>query len=317
MFLGSDDAAAACLAALHDAGLVGLVVTPPALRRGRRGRPEPTECGAVAAAAGIRVLPTSDVNADDALAVLREASPRLLVVVSFGQFLRRPVREAAPLGAVNLHYSLLPRWRGAAPVQRAILAGDAVTGATVQRVRARLDSGPVLAAAEVPIRPEDDTPSLRRALTGVGAPLLVGVVRRLLGGEVLPGSEQDEGAVTHAPQVAREEGLLDFARDTAAVAARKVRAFEPWPRCKATLLRAAAEPMEVVLRAAAPLGAAGTRAAAPGDVVAAGPDGLDVATCDGVLRISRLQRTGGREVDARAFLNGFPAAPGDRFVPSR
>src|SRR6185436_17618102 len=111
---------------------------------------------------GLDVLETADVNAPDAVARIAAASPRLLAVVAFGQILRRAVRDVAPLGGVNLHFSLLPRWRGAAPVQRAILAGDAETGVAVQRIVAKLDAGPVLASASTPIGPRDTTPELMR-----------------------------------------------------------------------------------------------------------------------------------------------------------
>lgn len=285
------------------------VVTPPERPRGRSGRPEPTVCGAAAAARGLEVIAVEDVNDAAVVERLRARAPRLLVVVAFGQYLRRPVRELAPLGAVNLHYSLLPRWRGAAPVQRALLAGDAVTGACVQRVAARLDAGAVLARREVPILPRDDTPALRARLTSVGAPLLVEAARRLLAGASIPEDVQDETRVTHAAPVAREEGDLDFAAEDAAALDRRIRALEPWPRCRARLVRRGAEALDVVVREAWPAEGAG----APGEVLAAGADGIRVAARGGVLRITRLQRAGGRDVDARAFLNGFPTAAGDRF----
>lgn len=311
VLLGTDDAAAAALAALDAQGLVSLVVTPPARRRGRGGEPEATVCAAAAAERGLRVLGAEDVNAAAVVEEVRAAAPRLLVVVSFGQFLRRPVRETAPLGAVNLHYSLLPRWRGAAPVQRALLAGDAVTGVSVQRVTAKLDAGAVLASREVPVLPRDDTPSLRARLTGAGAPLLADVVGRLLAGEAVAETAQDESRVTLAPSVAREEGDLDFAAEDADALDRRIRALEPWPRCRARLVRRGGAEMDVVLREAFAEPDPGARTA-PGEIVAASAAGLVAAARAGVLRITRLQRAGGKDLDARAFLNGFPVEPGDR-----
>lgn len=311
VFLGTDDAAAACLAALHDRGLVEAVVTPPERRRGRSGATEPTFCGARAAESGLRVLAVEDVNADAVVAELRALAPRLLVVVSFGQFIRRTVREIAPLGAINLHYSKLPRWRGAAPVQRAILAGDAVTAAAVQVVTAKLDAGAVLASRDVAIGPRDDTPALRAKLTAVGAPLLVEVAERMLAGQAPRATAQDESVVTLAPSIDRTEGDLDFAREDAAAIDRRVRALEPWPRCRARIVRAAGDAVEVFVRES--WSEPSSPSAPPGTVVSAGPDGLRVAAAAGVLRITRLQRAGGRDVDARSFLNGFPTSPGDRF----
>ncbi|MCE9637327.1 MAG: methionyl-tRNA formyltransferase [Planctomycetes bacterium] len=311
VFLGTDDAAAAALAALAAQGLVEAVVTPPERRRGRSSAAEPTVCGAAAAALGLRVLAVEDVNAEPVLAELRALAPRLMVVVSFGQFIRKATREIAPLGAVNLHYSLLPRWRGAAPVQRAILAGDGTTGASVQRVTAKLDAGAVIAAHEIAIDPRDDTPSLRLRLTGVGAPLLVDVVTRLLAGDAVHDHVQDESLVTLAPSIDRAEGDIDFAAEDAATIDRRIRALEPWPRCRARLVRRGGEPVDVFVRAAIAFPAAPD--AAPGDVVSAGPEGIEVAARAGVLRITRLQRAGGKDMDVRAFLNGVPVAVGDRF----
>lgn len=309
MFLGSDDAAAAALAALHGRGFVEAVVTPPERRRGRSGRPEPTVCGAAAATLGLSVTAAEDVNAAAVVASLRALAPRLLVVVSFGQFLRREVRELAPLGAVNLHFSLLPRWRGAAPVQRAILAGDAESGVSIQRVTAKLDAGAVLARAAVPVVPRDDTPSLRARLTAAGAPLLADLVDRMLRGDAVPEAPQDETLATPAPSVAREEGDLDFAAEDAVHLDRRVRALEPWPRCRVRLARRGREPIEVFVREAWPEEGAGP----PGTVLSVAPEGIRVAARAGILRVTRLQRAGGRELDLRAFLNGTPVVAGDAF----
>jgi len=289
------------------------VVTPPERRRGRGGAPTPTPPGAAAASLGIPVLATADVNAPEAVARLRAARPRLLVVVAFGQILRRAVREVAPLGVVNLHFSLLPRWRGAAPVQRAILAGDRVTGVCLQRLVARLDAGPVLASREVVIGPRDDTPALHDRLTVVGAALLHEVVERVLAGDPPPERPQDESRATYAPRVEREEGDLDLGRESAEEADRRVRALEPWPRCRGLLRRADGAGTEVVVREARPEPrGSGT---APCTVLAADAAGLVVAAREGALRVTRLQRAGGRPLDAAAFLNGWPVAAGDQLLP--
>lgn len=311
VFLGTDDAAAACLCALHDAGLVAAAVTPLAARRGRSGTPEPCVAAAEAARLGVPVIETGDVNDEATLAAIAAHAPRLLVVVSFGQIMKRAVREIAPLGAINLHYSLLPRWRGAAPVQRAILAGDAETGAAVQRVVARLDAGAVLAVAPVSIDPRDDTATLRARLTAAGAPLLVDVARRLLAGEAIPAVEQDEALVTRAAPVAKSEGDVDPAAESALAILRKVRAFEPWPRCRVRIVTAAGREETVTIRAASLRPGGG---AAPGTVVAADAAGMAVATTEGLLVIERLQKQGGKDVDARAFLNGMRVVPGDRVL---
>ena len=311
MFLGSDTVAADCLDVLAQRVAVGLVVTQPRRRRGRGGRQTPTAVAEAATRLGLIVLETADVNAPEIAAVIAAAAPRLLVVVAFGQILRRAVRETAPLGGVNLHFSLLPRWRGAAPVQRAILAGDAETGVAVQRVAAKLDAGPVLAMARTPIGPRDTTRELMSRLVEIGAPLVAGVVERLLAGEAVVERTQDEALVTHAAKIAREEGDLDFAAQDAEVLDRRVRAFGDAPGCRATLVRAGAAPVEVLVREASPEAA---DAADTGRVLAASADGIVVAAKSGALRITRLQRAGGKDVDVRSFLNGFPVRPGDRFA---
>jgi methionyl-tRNA formyltransferase len=288
---------------------VGLVVTQPRRRRGRGGAETPTPAGEAAQRLSLPLLETADVNAPECVAQIVALSPRLLVVVAFGQILRRAVREAAPLGAVNLHFSLLPRWRGAAPVQRAVLAGDAETGVAVQRVAAKLDAGPVLASASTPIGPRDATPGLMRRLVALGAPLLAETAARILAGEMLRETPQDESRVTYAAKIARDDGDLDFAGEDAAAIDRRVRAFGAAPGCRAVLRRAGASPLEVLVREAVPEEGGG----APGSVLAARPDGIVVAARAGALRITRLLRAGGRDVDARAFLNGFPVCAGDYF----
>jgi methionyl-tRNA formyltransferase len=286
-------------------------VTQPRRRRGRGAGETPTPVAEAAARLGVGLLETADVNAPDALAAIAAAAPRLLVVVAFGQILRRAARESAPLGGVNLHFSLLPRWRGAAPVQRAILAGDAETGVAVQRVAARLDAGAVLASAATPIGPRDTTPALMSRLAETGAPLLAGVVERLVAGDAPPETAQDEALVTVAAKIARDEGDLDFASEDAAALDRRVRALGDAPGCRASILRAGAAPVDVLVREASPEPEGG---ADPGRVLAASAAGIVVAARSGALRIARLQRAGGRDVDARAFVNGCPIREGDRFV---
>lgn len=285
-------------------------MTPPERRRGRGGAPTPTPVGAAAGALGLPVLPTPDVNRDADVARIREASPRLLVVVAFGQLLRKPVREVPALGSLNLHFSLLPRWRGAAPVQRALLAGDEVTGASVQRLVAKLDAGDVLAEARLPIRPDDDTPRLRERLVDVGAPLLTDVVRRLLRGDAVPATVQDESLVTLAPRLAPEEGHLDPAAEDAVTLDRRVRALDEWPGCRGVLVRPGRGDVPVLVRRAVPEAGGG----APGDVVEVGPDGIVVATRAGRLRLAVLQKQGKRALPCRDFLNGCPVRVGDRFA---
>ncbi len=285
-------------------------MTQPRRRRGRSGHETPTPVAKTAARLGLDVLETADVDAPDAVARIAAAKPRLLVVVAFGQILRRAVRDVAPLGGVNLHFSLLPRWRGAAPVQRAILVGDAETGVAVQRVAAKLDAGAVLASSRTPVGPRETTPALMSRLAEIGAPLLATTVERVLAGAAVVETPQDESLATYAAKIGRDEGDLDFAAEDAAALDRRIRAFGDAPGCRAVLVRAGAAPMEVLVREATP--EAGD-SADPGRVLAASPNGIVVAARAGALRIWRLQRVGGKDMDVGAFLNGFPVRVGDCF----
>jgi methionyl-tRNA formyltransferase len=267
--------------------------------------------GETAGRLGLAVLATPNVNAEDDVARVAAAAPRLLVVVAFGQLLRKPVRDVPTLGSLNLHFSLLPRWRGAAPVQRAILAGDAETGACVQRLVAKLDAGDVLAESRTQIAPSDDTPTLRGRLVDLGAPLLADVVGRLLAGEDLPATVQDEERVTLAPRLTVEDGHLDPVRESAAELDRRIRALDEWPGCRAVLVRPGRGDVPVLVRCAAPEEGAGE----PGAVVSVAADGIRVGTRAGLLRLTRLQKQGKRALDCRDFLNGCPVEPGDRLAP--
>jgi len=311
VFLGSNDVAARCLEVLAARLPVGLVITPPARRRGRGKPPTPTPVGAAAAALSLEVLETADVNAPEELARLQALGPSLLVVVAFGQILRKAVRGSARHGGINLHFSLLPRWRGAAPVQRALLAGDEQTGVAVQRLHRRLDAGALLALVREPIGPEDDSPRLLARLTEIGAPLLADVAERIVRDNPPPETEQDEDAVTQAPRIEKSEGRLDFATESAAQICRRVRAFGDWPGCRFELPNLSGERTIVrVRRAVESEESAGS--GEPGTVLSADGAGVVIAAHTGAVCIAELQRAGARALPAGDFLNGWPVASGAR-----
>jgi methionyl-tRNA formyltransferase len=200
-------------------------------------------------------------------------------------------------------------------VQRAILAGDAETGVAVQRIVAKLDAGPVLASSRTPVGPRDATPSLMRRLTDIGAPLLADVAARLLADVRVAETSQDESGVVYAAKIGRDEGDLDFTAEDAAELDRRIRAFGDAPGCRARIVRAGGAAVDVLVREALPEPRGD--AAAPGAVISASAEGIVVAARAGALRVARLQRVGGKDVDARAFLNGLPVRAGDRFEPPR
>jgi methionyl-tRNA formyltransferase len=289
------------------------VVTPPDRRRGRGGSSSPCAVKAAAEVLGIPVLATDDVNDARSMAAIHARRPDLLVVVAFGQILRKELLSLPRLGAVNLHFSILPRWRGAAPVQRAVEAGDAVTGVTVQRIVLRLDAGPVVAKRETPVEPGERAGDLEARLADHGAALLADVVcHSVETGTLIPGKSQDGSLVTLAPKVRKEEGIADFDLPPD-VFERRVRAFHPWPLVRAFLRAKGKDPAPVALHRAAVGRSKGVKEKG-GTVLAAGRDGIEVACGKGSLLLLELQRPGGKPLDAASFLNGVPVRKGDRFA---
>jgi methionyl-tRNA formyltransferase len=263
---------------------------------------------------GIRVdTPASLRKGDEASAAkqrLREVAPDVLVVAAYGLILPQDVLEipaglrpqwSPRLTAINIHASLLPRWRGAAPIARAIEAGDTTTGITIMQMDAGLDTGPMLLKEAVPIDANVTTAELTGTLGAVGARLIVAALSNV---DTLVASPQPEAGVTYASKIDKAEAWLDWTL-AADVLARKVRAFDPFP-VASTLLRDT--PVKLWRASAEP----GRGASAPGTVVAADQRGVTIACGDGALRVVELQRAGGKRLGAREFLAGFPIHPGDR-----
>jgi methionyl-tRNA formyltransferase len=199
-----------------------------------------------------------------------------------------------------VHASLLPRWRGAAPIQRAILAGDAETGVCLMRMDAGLDTGPVLLSARTPIAPDDTGGSLHDRLAELGAQVLADGLQRISRGETLAATPQSNAGVTYAHKLDKAEAKLDFTRPAAELE-RKVRAFDPWPVAEADI---AGEWVRVWRALAVP--SPESRVPSPGQIVAASKRGIDIACAEGVLRVLKLQRAGGRVIHAADYLNARP-----------
>jgi len=286
-FFGTPASAVPALVALHDAGheLV-LVVTQPDRRRARRGVPEPSPVRAAAERLGLAVRTPE--RARDVVDDVAAAGVELGVVVAFGQLLPPALLAAAPLGFVNLHFSLLPRWRGAAPVERAILAGDAETGICVMGLEAGLDTGPVYARLATPIGADETAGELHARLVALGTDLLVGTVPRVATTTPTP----QVGEPTYADKLTVEEFALDWRRPAAELA-RRVRAGNPRPGAFTFDGRA-----RLKVWRARPVPAPG--GAEPGTVL---PDGT-VVTGDGALLLVEVQPEGRRAVPAPAWLAG-------------
>jgi methionyl-tRNA formyltransferase len=302
-FLGTPEFAVASLAALAEAGHeIAAVYSQPPARRGRGQTLTPSPVHAHAEQLGFMVrTPASmrDPAEIDAFAVLGLDAA---VVVAFGQILPLQVLEAPRLGAFNLHGSLLPRWRGAAPIQRAIMAGDKVTGVQVMRMTEGLDEGPVLLSETVRIDALETAGSLFQRLAPIGAALLVRALGGLQRGELAETPQAEEGA-TYAKKIRPKEARIDW-RKPAAEVDRKIRGLSPFPGawCVATGERG---PMRVKLLLSREEEGDG----APGQVL---DDGLLIACGDGAVRLLRAQREGRAAQDADAFLRGFPLPAGAR-----
>ena len=233
---------------------------------------------------------------------IRAARPDALVVAAYGLILPQAVLDVAAHGALNIHASLLPRWRGAAPIQRAILAGDAQTGVSIMQMDAGLDTGAVLAQSGVPIAPDDDAGTLHDKLAALGAEMIVATLADVQAGRVLPVPQPQQG-VTYASKLGKQETLLDWSRPAVELE-RAVRAFRPSPGA-ATLVDGA--PLKV-WRVTVTCGRG-----APGELLSISDAGLVVAAGKGALAITELQRSGGRRLAAGEFLRGHRLAPGVRF----
>jgi methionyl-tRNA formyltransferase len=302
IFAGTPEFAARALAALHGAGHeIVLVLTQPDRPAGRGLRLVPGAVKALALEHGLDVYQPAGLKDAQLQQRLRALDADLMVVAAYGLILPEPVLAAARLGAVNIHASLLPRWRGAAPIQRALLAGDAHSGISIMQMDRGLDTGPVLAAESVDIAADETGASLHEKLAELGARLVVRTLARLERGEV-HAEPQTEADASYAAKIVKAEAEIDW-RETAPVIERKVRAFDPLPGASTAIRKV---PLKIWRAEAA------AATGAPGTILEVGPQGVVIACGEGALRVKELQRAGGKRLAAAQFLAGFPLAVGDR-----
>ena len=299
VFAGTPDFSVPCFDACRTSGAeVVAVYTQPdrPAGRGRKLAASPVKEAALAAGVAVEQPESFKALADrDRLAAY---APDLMVVVAYGLILPRKVLAIPGQGCWNVHASLLPRWRGAAPIQRAILAGDDASGVDLMQMEAGLDTGPVLIERRTPITADDTGGSLHDRLSALGADALAEGLRRIMSGENLPSRAQAEDGVEYAHKLDKAEARLDFSLPAIALE-RKVRAFDPWPVAEADI---AGEHLRI-WSARAVDGAAG---ATPGQVLRASRDGIDIACADGALRLLSVQRPGGRRIGVADYLNARP-----------
>jgi methionyl-tRNA formyltransferase len=303
-FAGTPEFAVPSLRAIAASGArLTIVLTQPDRPAGRGRRLTPSPVKVAALDLGVPVLQPPTLRTADAVESLG-SPPDLLVVVAYGLLLPRTVLAWPRLGCVNVHASLLPRWRGAAPIQHALLAGDATTGVSLMRMDEGLDTGPVYATRATPIGAAETAADLHDRLAEIGAALLAESLPTLLAGELHSVPQRQELA-TPAPKIAKADAALDWRRPAVELE-RRVRAFNPWPVAEAAL--ADGRRLRVWQARAVDAGAA-----EPGAILAAGAAGIDVATGAGALRITRVQPPSTRAMDAAAYLAAHSVA-GAKFV---
>jgi methionyl-tRNA formyltransferase len=272
-----------------------LVLTQPDRPAGRGQRSSASAVKQLAATHGLEIFQPQTLNDDGALERIAAVRPEILVVAAYGLILPPRALEVAPLGALNIHASLLPRWRGAAPIQRALLAGDRDTGITIMQMNAGLDTGPLLARHPVAIAEDDDAKSLHDRLAALGARAIVLALSDIAAGRALPVPQPEAGA-SYARKILKADTEIDWSRPSMEIE-RQIRALRPAPGAR-TQLRA--EPVKI-WRAHCADGA-GT----PGTVLESGAGGVKIACGENSLMVTELQRAGGTRLCAADFLRGFP-----------
>jgi methionyl-tRNA formyltransferase len=292
IFAGTPPFAAAALNALADAGhAIALVLTQPDRPAGRGMKLMPSAVKQAAQALGLPVYQPTSLKSPEAQAALADVRADVMVVAAYGLILPQAVLDLPRLGCLNIHASLLPRWRGAAPIQRALLAGDTETGITVMQMDAGLDTGGMLSTTPVPIRPDDTAGSLHDALAAAGA---TAIVDALANYPALVAQQQDDADATYAAKLSKEEARLDWSQPST-VLARAVRAYNPTPGAW-TLLEGGS--LKVWQAQQVP------GAGAPGEVLQADGDRFVVACGEGALALQEVQPAGSKRMNAAAFLAG-------------
>ena len=299
-FAGTPEFAAVSLSALiaarHE---ITLVLTQPDRPSGRGLKPQPSPVKRLAIEHGLAVLQPSSLRDPAAQAAIAAAAPEALTVVAYGLLLPAAVLSMPARGCLNVHASLLPRWRGAAPIQRALLAGDTTTGVTIMRMEESLDTGPMLLQRTVPIAADDTTGSLHDRLAVLGGELLVEALA-----SNPPPRRQDEAGATYASKITKADTEIDW-RKPAREIDRQVRAFDPNPGAQS-------RHGDSVIKIWRGRPAQADGAAPPGTVLDAAAGGLCIACGDGALLVTELQRAGGRRMATREFLAGYPLGRGAR-----
>jgi methionyl-tRNA formyltransferase len=319
IFAGTPEFARAALETLHQTGFeILLVLTQPDRPAGRGMKLQASPVKqfalehriAVAQPRSLRLDGKSPEDAAAARSAIEAANADAMVVAAYGLILPQWLLDQPRLGCLNIHASLLPRWRGAAPIHRAIEAGDAQTGVTIMQMDAGLDTGAMLLVERLPIEARDTTASLHDRLAALGARMVVEGLKQAERGALRPVAQPAEG-VTYAHKIEKAEAALDWSQPAAALE-RKIRAFDPFPGAASAI-----DGETLKLWSADVLGERGAATSAPGTVLSLDDGGVEVACGDGALRLTQLQRAGGKRLPVAQFLRGFALAPGMVFGRSQ
>lgn len=289
---------------------VVLLVTQPIRPTPGRKAPAESPLRAIAAQHGLPIFDPESINTDEARAELGRYRPDLLIVADYGQILAPETLAVAPRGGVNLHGSLLPKYRGAAPINWALYNGERETGVTVIHMTPRIDAGPCLAQGVTDIDPDETAVELETRLAEIGAPLIARTIDDLQAGRDTP-IVQDKSLTTRAPRLKKTDGQIDWSRPAQAIKD-QVRAMEPWPKTYTLWLRSGGEPLRLILGRVVVLEE--PCEAAPGGIVRSRGDELVVATGRGLLKIDEIQPAGKRMLTVEEFLRGYPLVVGERLA---
>ncbi|HEY5040488.1 MAG TPA: methionyl-tRNA formyltransferase [Verrucomicrobiae bacterium] len=306
IFMGTAELSCASLATLARAEQFSVVavVTQPDKPKGRELKFQPSPVKMLAEKLNLPVLQPVRARDEKFIAELRELKPDLMVVVAYGQILPQSILDLPRFGCLNVHTSLLPRHRGAAPIQWAIASGDLETGVTIMKMDAGLDTGPILSARRTPILPTDDSQILHDRLAKLGAELLIKTVPTYVTGKITPQPQPAEG-ITYAAKIKKEDGQIDWHLSALKIWNR-LRAFTPWPGAF-TFLKTDLKPQLLKIWKAEVVEKAGNA----GEILSADKTGIVVACGEKALRILELQREGGRRMTAAEFLAGHPLKCGE------
>ena len=312
VFLGTPDFAAGILQGLVDAGYeVSAVFTQPDRPKGRKGLLQMPPVKELALKLGIPVFQPVKIREEENVRILQELHPDFIACAAFGQIIPQSILDIPPYGCLNVHASLLPAWRGAAPIQWSILSGDRTTGVTIMRMNAGLDTGDMILKKEVEIGPDETGDSLFDVLMADGAGLLVQAMEQILAGSAVYTPQPEESPTPYAKMLKRQSGLIDWSQSAAQIE-RMIRAFDSWPGTYTYLngktlkiLKARPVPAhEAEQMRQKALSLSGCGQAAAGEILCAGKEGLVVQTGDGALRLLEVQLEGKKRMDAASFLRG-------------